>query len=57
MQLGAINPASKSIGEVSAGDFDFSALEKKVEQTQKMQIYTLIALAIIIFLLLRNGKN
>lgn len=57
MQLGSINPTKKSIGEVNAGDFDFSALEKKVDQTKQMQMYTLIALAIIIFLLLRNGKN
>lgn len=57
MQIGAIKPVSKSMGEVNAADFDFSALEKKVDQTKQMQMYTLIALAIIIFLLLRNGKN
>lgn len=58
MQLGGINPIpNKQMGQMSEKDFDFSALERKVDSIQKMQIYILIALAVVLFLSLRNGKN
>lgn len=58
MQLGGLNPIPKQqIGQVSERDFDFSALERKVDSIGKMQTYILIALVALIFLNFYNGKN
>lgn len=58
MQLGGMNPISKQqMGQVSEQDFDFSALERKVDSIGKMQTYILIALVALIFLNFYNGKN
>jgi hypothetical protein len=41
---------------MSEKDFDFSALEKKVDSLKQMQIYMMIALAVVIVLTLSNKK-
>lgn len=62
MQLGNLPP--KNIGQapqVSDSDLNFKALEdrltQKVDAMQKQHMFIWIALAIVLFIALRNGKN
>jgi hypothetical protein len=60
MQLGGLNPIGQTQpqqSQFSSRDFDFSALERKVDSIQKTQMYILIALAVIVIFNFRNGKN
>jgi hypothetical protein len=58
MQLGSLPP---KIGAASDGivatDLDWTLIEKKVDQVKQMQLITIIALAFVVLLLLKNGKN
>ncbi len=60
MQLGGINPIGQTQpqqSQFSAGDFDFPALQRKVDSIQQVQMYILIALAVVIIFNFSNGKN
>jgi hypothetical protein len=57
MQLGNLPKiGATQENRMSEKDFDFSALEKKVDSLKQMQIYMMIALAVVIVLTLSNKK-
>jgi hypothetical protein len=58
MQLGGLPKiGTTQENRMSENDFDFSALEKKVDAIKQMQIYTMVALVVIVVLTLSNKSN
>lgn len=57
MQLGGLKPVGQASVEIKEGDLDLRALDAKIDQVKQLQIYTMIAIAVIALLLLKNGKN
>lgn len=42
---------------IVATDLDFTLIEAKIDKVRQMQLITIIALAFVVLLLLKNGKN
>ena len=63
MQLGNLPPI-KTMGQadaIAADDLNFKALEERIDKKmaamQKQHMFIWIALAVVLFIALRNGKN
>jgi len=58
MQLGAMPPKMGAVKDgIVATDLDFTLIEAKIDKVRQMQLITIIALAFVVLLLLKNGKN
>lgn len=56
MQLGAINPNQKPIGQIAMNDLDFTPVEKRLEALEAKQNYILIGLLILLLVTLLKNK-
>lgn len=56
MQLGAINPSQKAIGQIAMNDLDFTPIEKRLGAIEAKQNYILIGLLLLLLLTLLKNK-